>query len=126
MTQRDDDHEPVFKRSKWGTSRYVYNVNNPVGLALTVASLIVFVVFMVLIETKSGPFEPPPQPTPWSPPVDDNPTFDFGSDPTPSASDPASPTPSPSDLPSPSSTPPKPSPTFSLNDGMHTEEPGAE
>ncbi|HEY9369731.1 hypothetical protein [Streptomyces sp.] len=28
--------EPVFVRSKWGTSRYVYNHRNPVGLALIV------------------------------------------------------------------------------------------
>ncbi|MFE9045566.1 hypothetical protein ACFYOG_32270 [Streptomyces sp. NPDC007818] len=28
------DDEPVFVRSRWGTSRYVYNHRNPVGLAL--------------------------------------------------------------------------------------------
>ncbi|AXE23751.1 hypothetical protein C0216_10000 [Streptomyces globosus] len=28
--------EPVFVRSRWGTSRYVYNHRNPVGLALIV------------------------------------------------------------------------------------------
>ncbi|SDL74760.1 hypothetical protein [Streptomyces wuyuanensis] len=28
--------EPVFIRSKWGTSRYVYNHRNPVGLALII------------------------------------------------------------------------------------------
>ncbi|MFI7242741.1 hypothetical protein [Streptomyces qinglanensis] len=37
------DHEPVLIRSRWGTSRYVYNPNNPVGLAL-----IVITVFVVL------------------------------------------------------------------------------
>jgi hypothetical protein len=36
----DHDAEPVFVRSKWGTSRYVYNANNPVGMALIVASLL--------------------------------------------------------------------------------------
>ncbi|MFG2329673.1 hypothetical protein ACGFMM_08600 [Streptomyces sp. NPDC048604] len=30
--------EPVFVRSKWGTSRYVYNHRNPAGLALIVLS----------------------------------------------------------------------------------------
>ncbi|MFI6491365.1 hypothetical protein [Streptomyces sp. NPDC050564] len=34
------DHEPVFVRSKWGTNRYVYNPNNPVGLALIFGSLL--------------------------------------------------------------------------------------
>ncbi|MFG2761426.1 hypothetical protein [Streptomyces wuyuanensis] len=35
--------EPVFIRSKWGTSRYVYNHRNPVGLALIILTpLIVF------------------------------------------------------------------------------------
>ncbi|BAU87311.1 hypothetical protein SLA_6444 [Streptomyces laurentii] len=33
--------EPVFVRSKWGTNRYVYNVNNPVGRALIVLALLV-------------------------------------------------------------------------------------
>ncbi|WMX43804.1 hypothetical protein RGF97_01490 [Streptomyces roseicoloratus] len=28
--------EPVFVRSRWGTSRYVYNHRNPVGLALII------------------------------------------------------------------------------------------
>ncbi|MGN9793037.1 hypothetical protein ACTMTU_18320 [Streptomyces sp. OZ13] len=36
----DHDAEPVFVRSKWGTSRYVYNANNPVGMALIIASLL--------------------------------------------------------------------------------------
>jgi hypothetical protein len=33
--------EPVFVRSKWGTNRYVYNVNNPVGRALIVLALLI-------------------------------------------------------------------------------------
>ncbi|WP_175488438.1 hypothetical protein [Streptomyces qinglanensis] len=37
------DHEPVLIRSRWGTSRYVYNPRSPVGLAL-----IVITVFVVL------------------------------------------------------------------------------
>ena len=36
----DHDAEPVFVRSKWGTSRYVYNPNNPVGMTLIVGSLL--------------------------------------------------------------------------------------
>ncbi|MEV4682306.1 hypothetical protein [Streptomyces kurssanovii] len=36
----DHDAEPVFVRSKWGTNRYVYNANNPVGMALIIASLL--------------------------------------------------------------------------------------
>jgi hypothetical protein len=36
----DHDAEPVFVRSKWGTSRYVYNPNNPVGMALIIGSLL--------------------------------------------------------------------------------------
>jgi hypothetical protein len=34
------DAEPVFVRSKWGTNRYVYNANNPVGMALIIGSLL--------------------------------------------------------------------------------------
>ena len=33
---QEEEHEPVFIRSKWGTNRYVYNPNNPVGLSLIV------------------------------------------------------------------------------------------
>ncbi|MFE6104035.1 hypothetical protein ACFVQ4_29315 [Streptomyces laurentii] len=33
--------EPVFVRSTWGTNRYVYNVNNPVGRALIVLALLI-------------------------------------------------------------------------------------
>ncbi|QES49902.1 hypothetical protein DEJ50_20830 [Streptomyces venezuelae] len=71
---RDRGDEPVFIRSKWGTNRYVYNPNNPVGRALIVIAVIVFIVFMVLIQTRSGPFAVPedkgwqPQPPatePW-------------------------------------------------------------
>ncbi|MEU7278490.1 hypothetical protein AB0A69_06830 [Streptomyces sp. NPDC045431] len=36
----ENDHEPVFVRSKWGTNRYVYNPRNPVGVALIVLSLL--------------------------------------------------------------------------------------
>jgi hypothetical protein len=47
---RDND-EPVFTRSKWGTNRYVYNANNPVGLALTVISLLAPIVLVVAFQT---------------------------------------------------------------------------
>ncbi|MEU6660475.1 hypothetical protein [Streptomyces sp. NPDC046821] len=30
----------VFVRSKWGTSRYVYNADNPIGMALIIGSLL--------------------------------------------------------------------------------------
>ncbi|MEU7582765.1 hypothetical protein AB0B50_34890 [Streptomyces sp. NPDC041068] len=33
-------HEPVFKRSAWGTSRYVYNPGNPIGFALIIAAVL--------------------------------------------------------------------------------------
>lgn len=36
----DHDTEPVFVRSNWGTNRYVYNPNSPVGMALIIASLL--------------------------------------------------------------------------------------
>lgn len=39
--RHDDDHEPVFIRSKWGTNGYVYNHRNPVGRTLIVLSLLV-------------------------------------------------------------------------------------
>ncbi|MFD4997262.1 PIG-Y family protein [Streptomyces buecherae] len=75
MPQRDeDDDEPVFKKSQWGTNRYVYNANNPIGLALIIISCVVFVVFMYLIQARKGPFEPPKQ-TPWSPSINENPTY---------------------------------------------------
>lgn len=60
------DHEPVFKRSPWGTSRYVYNPNNPVGLALIVISVLVGGIVMLMLATRSGPFavDDPPAHTP--------------------------------------------------------------
>ncbi|MFJ8073562.1 hypothetical protein ACIQ7Q_06365 [Streptomyces sp. NPDC096176] len=36
----DNEHEPVFVRSTWGTNRHVYNPHNPAGLALIVLSLL--------------------------------------------------------------------------------------
>jgi hypothetical protein len=40
LMSEDHDAEPVFVRSKWGTNRYVYNANNPVGMVLIIASLL--------------------------------------------------------------------------------------
>ncbi|MFF1506465.1 hypothetical protein [Streptomyces sp. NPDC058326] len=62
-----NNDEPVFKKSKWGTSRYVYNANNPIGLALIFISGGLAVVMVLLMENRAGPFAPPPSPT-WSPP----------------------------------------------------------
>ncbi len=62
------DDEPAFKKSRWGTNRYVYNPDNPVGLALIVISVVFAVVMMVLMKKNAGPFAPPAEPTPWSPP----------------------------------------------------------
>ncbi|MFJ2214796.1 hypothetical protein ACIQVO_22105 [Streptomyces sp. NPDC101062] len=40
MTNSSDDADRVLVRSKWGTSRYVYNPHNPIGRALIVGSLL--------------------------------------------------------------------------------------
>ncbi|WP_406330999.1 hypothetical protein [Streptomyces sp. NBC_00203] len=40
MSGSPRDDEPVFVRSKWGTNRYVYNPNNPLGLVLIIGSLL--------------------------------------------------------------------------------------
>ncbi|MFB7231433.1 hypothetical protein ACFCY9_27270 [Streptomyces fimicarius] len=37
---KDHDDEPIFIRSNWGTSRYVYNPRNPVGMGLIIGSLL--------------------------------------------------------------------------------------
>ncbi|WMX45804.1 hypothetical protein [Streptomyces roseicoloratus] len=47
------DDEPVFIRSKWGTNRYVYNPNNPVGLALIAITLLVGLGALVIHEFES-------------------------------------------------------------------------
>ncbi|GGT62532.1 hypothetical protein GCM10010207_72530 [Streptomyces atratus] len=84
----DRDDEPVFIRSKWGTSRYVYNPRNPVGLALILISLLFAVVMLILMQERMGPFARP-EPTPWStvPAYEPWPasTYVPDTDPTPSA-----------------------------------------
>lgn len=59
-----DWNEPVFKRSKWGTSRYVYNAENPLGMALIVLSVIVTATVLVMMQTRSGPFATDDRPAP--------------------------------------------------------------
>lgn len=62
------DDEPVFIRSRWGTSRYVYNHRNPVGLALIVLTVLFVGTMMILMTNRAGPFAPSPAPTPRTPP----------------------------------------------------------
>ncbi|THA49777.1 hypothetical protein E6R62_26880 [Streptomyces sp. A1136] len=50
----------VFTRSGWGTSRYSYNPQNPVGLALIVLSLFFAGTMTILMASRAGPFKPPP------------------------------------------------------------------
>ncbi|MFH8712690.1 hypothetical protein OHB11_33505 [Streptomyces zaomyceticus] len=68
-----NDHEPVFKKSKWGTNRYVYNADNPIGLTLIIATSVLTIVMLLLMHNRAGPFAPPaPSPT-WSPPPSQDP-----------------------------------------------------
>lgn len=69
---RFDEQEPVFKRSKWGTSRYVYNSRNPLGFALIVLTVVLVAVMLLLMHKRAGPLAPPSDhsPTPWSPSED--------------------------------------------------------
>ncbi|MET7304539.1 hypothetical protein [Embleya sp. NPDC005575] len=57
-----NDDEPIFKRSRRGPGPYVYNVRNPIGLALTVITLILLVIMLVLMNKRMGPFAPPSSP----------------------------------------------------------------
>ncbi|MCM9083085.1 hypothetical protein OG444_31960 [Streptomyces sp. NBC_01232] len=63
------DDEPVFRRSKWGTNRYYYNPNNPIGLALIVITLVFTATMVILIVNRAGPFKRETANTPWSPPL---------------------------------------------------------
>ncbi|MBB1256099.1 hypothetical protein [Streptomyces alkaliterrae] len=49
---RDRDDEPIMLPSGH------YNTKNPVGLALTVITIIGFIVFMIMITNRLGPFAP--------------------------------------------------------------------
>ncbi|MEW9517388.1 hypothetical protein [Streptomyces tubercidicus] len=89
----DDDYEPVFKKSNWGTNRYVYNPNNPVGVVLIILSVVFALVMMFMMKEQKGPFEPPKE-TPWSPQIDDNPTYPWDEDHNATPSNGTAPTPS--------------------------------
>ncbi|MGW0764150.1 hypothetical protein [Streptomyces sp. NPDC002676] len=56
-SDRDEraDADRVFIRSKWGTNRYVYNPDNPVGRALIVGSLLFAAGGMWLLYHSGGP-----------------------------------------------------------------------
>ncbi|MCG3041727.1 hypothetical protein L7D48_14340 [Streptomyces sp. S1A] len=51
---REDDHEPPFVRSDWGTNRYVYNHRSPIGRSFIVISLAIAAGGLVL----RGPLRP--------------------------------------------------------------------
>ncbi|MEU4230848.1 hypothetical protein AB0F17_41715 [Nonomuraea sp. NPDC026600] len=50
----EQDVEPVFVRSKWGTARYVYNPRHPMGVALIVGSLLLAVGGMYYINDRAN------------------------------------------------------------------------
>ncbi|SDL02448.1 hypothetical protein [Streptomyces indicus] len=54
MSVRDGTHEPVFIRSRWGTSRYVYNHRNPVGVALIIGSLLFAGIMLYSLQAGSS------------------------------------------------------------------------
>ncbi|MEV0375667.1 hypothetical protein AB0I10_38980 [Streptomyces sp. NPDC050636] len=54
MTDSRDDADRIFIRSKRGTSRYVYNPHNPIGLALIVGLLLFAVGGMFLLKHNPG------------------------------------------------------------------------
>ncbi|TXS56563.1 hypothetical protein [Streptomyces sp. t39] len=62
-----DWNEPVLKRSRWGTNRYVYNADNPLGMVLIVLSVVVTVIVLVMLQTRSGPFAVEERPAPDRP-----------------------------------------------------------
>ncbi|MFF0433613.1 hypothetical protein ACFYU9_15450 [Streptomyces sp. NPDC004327] len=65
MNGDDRDYEPVFKKSKWGTNRYTYNPDNPIGLALIIGSVVLAVVVLGTLDHGGGRPEPgPTHPTP--------------------------------------------------------------
>ncbi|OPC79178.1 hypothetical protein B4N89_34465 [Embleya scabrispora] len=64
----DDGYEPVFRRSRLGGGRYVYNLHNPVGRVLAVLASTVTGVFMLLMATHTGLFaDSPARPEPTLP-----------------------------------------------------------
>ncbi len=51
---QEDGAEPVFVRSRWGTNRYVYNPDSPVGRALIVGSLLFGGIGMYVLHNNSS------------------------------------------------------------------------
>ncbi|MFF4166524.1 hypothetical protein [Streptomyces sp. NPDC001741] len=51
---RDHGDEPVFRRSQWGTTRYVYNARNPVGRGLIIGSLLFAVGALYYLQASSS------------------------------------------------------------------------
>jgi hypothetical protein len=49
------DADRIFVRSKWGTNRYVYNPDNPVGMALIVATLLFAAGALWVLHHSGGP-----------------------------------------------------------------------
>ncbi|MER7622189.1 hypothetical protein [Streptomyces sp. NPDC126503] len=47
------DDEPVFNKSRWGTSCYVYNPKNPIGLAMIIVSSLAVIVMVLLMEYRT-------------------------------------------------------------------------
>ncbi|MEV8001381.1 hypothetical protein AB0P10_01750 [Streptomyces parvus] len=54
MSKGQDGDEPIFIRSNWGTSRYVYNPRNPVGAGLIIGSLLFAAIFMYSLHASSS------------------------------------------------------------------------
>ncbi|MFF9078335.1 hypothetical protein ACF1BR_01445 [Streptomyces rubiginosohelvolus] len=54
MSKGQDGDEPIFIRSNWGTSRYVYNPRNPVGMGLIIGSLLFAAVAMYSLRASSS------------------------------------------------------------------------
>lgn len=52
--RQEDGAEPVFVRSGWGTNRYVYNPDSPVGRALIVGSLLFAGIAMYALHDSSS------------------------------------------------------------------------
>ncbi|MFJ9823563.1 hypothetical protein ACIRSU_04200 [Streptomyces sp. NPDC101160] len=63
MGDADHAHEPVFKKSKWGTNRYTYNPDNPIGLALIIGTVLFAVLVLGTMEHRGTPSEPGPTPS---------------------------------------------------------------
>lgn len=54
MSKGQDGDEPILIRSNWGTSRYVYNPRNPVGMGLIIGSLLFAAIAMYSLRASSS------------------------------------------------------------------------